>query len=156
MPGTQNAPAPNAKSIDFGEMEVLLVEDDFHTREMVKRVLKQVGIKTVHVAENGREAVNLLLAAHGSIDMAFLDLDMPVMSGFTCLKVMRAAPKEFISELPVVILTAYAGLSQLEKAAGLGISGFLSKPVSIKTLTDAITKAMNGEIISPEQVAGLG
>ncbi len=156
MPGLQNAPELDPKSIDFRKMEVLLVEDDYHTREMVKQVLKQVGIKTVHVAENGREAVNLLLAVHGSIDIAFLDLDMPVMGGFTCLKVIRAAPKDFISHLPVVILTAYAGLSQLEKAAGLGISGFLSKPVSIKTLTDAITKAVNGEMIDPEQVGGLG
>ena len=40
-----NAPELDPKSIDFRKMEVLLVEDDYHTREMVKQVLKQVGIK---------------------------------------------------------------------------------------------------------------
>ena len=155
MPGTQKAPASKKKNVELGELEVLLVEDDCHTREMVKQVLKQAGIKTVHIAENGREAVNMLLAAQGSIHVALLDLDMPVMSGFTCLKVIRAAPKDFIAKLPIVILTAYAGLPQLEKAASLGISGFLSKPVSIKALTNAITKAVKGEIIVPALVEGL-
>ncbi len=145
-----------SESMDLSKTEVLLIEDDFHTREMVKQVLKQAGVGTIHVAENGREAVDLLLAAHGSIHMAFLDLDMPVMGGFTCLKIIRAAPKEFIADLPVVILTAYAGLPQLEKAAEMGISGFLSKPVSIKTLVEAISKALNGETIDPNLVAGLG
>jgi DNA-binding NarL/FixJ family response regulator len=112
-----------------------------------------VGVGTIHVAENGRDAIKPLMAAHGKIDMAFLNLDMPVMGGFTCLKVVRAAPNAFISELPVVILTAYAGMPQLEKAAELGISGFLSKPVSIKTLSDAIHKALNKKMIDPTAVA---
>ena len=154
MPKPHVTTAQTRNPVDLENIQVLLIEDDFHSREMVRKVLKQAGVGQVHLAENGREAVTVLQATHGTIDMAFLDLDMPVMSGFTCLKIIRAAPKDYISELPVVILTAYAAYPQLEKATALGISGFLSKPVSVKTLSEAMIKALNGETIDPELVTG--
>ncbi len=154
MPKPHVTTAQTRNPVDLENIQVLLIEDDFHSREMARKVLKQTGVGQVHLAENVREAVTVLQAAHGTIDMAFLDLDMPVMSGFTCLKIIRAAPKDCISELPVVILTAYAAYPQLEKATAIGISGFLSKPVSVKTLSEAMIKALNGETIDPELVAG--
>lgn len=148
-------PDSTPDQIDLSKVEVLLVEDDFHTREMVRQVLKQIGVGAIHSAENGLEAITLLRAGNGRIDMTFLDLDMPVMGGFNCLKAIRAAPMPFIAELPVIILTAYAGFPQLEKAAGLGISAFLSKPVSIKTLSDAVHKALTKETINPRSLVGI-
>ena len=155
MPETHIDASKTRKPADLAKVQVLLIEDDFHTREMVRRVLKQIGVGQIHLAENGREAVTVLQAAQGVIDMAFLDLDMPAMGGFTCLQIIRAAPKESIANLPVVILTAYAGFRQLEKAADLGISGFLSKLISVKTLAEALTKSLNGETVKHGFVAGL-
>jgi len=80
---------------------ILVVEDDAPTREMVSRMLEQTGWRVTE-AENGRAA--LARMAGGAPDLILLDLMMPEMDGFMFLEEIRNT--EAWQQIPVVVVTA--------------------------------------------------
>ncbi|GAC1326698.1 MAG: hypothetical protein NVSMB25_26160 [Thermoleophilaceae bacterium] len=113
---------------------VLLVEDDVDIGELMAEVLTLQGISTA-LARNGLEAL-LHLRAQPPPGLILLDLMMPVMDGFQFRDEQRAVPGW--SEIPVVILSAAAGLE--DKARVLGADGFLAKPVDSNHLLEVVRR----------------
>ena len=107
---------------------ILLVDDDRRNRTLLKDYLE--GSYKVREAENGRDALNLLVRE--PIDLVLLDVMMPEMSGFdTCRAIREQAAQGF---LPVILLTALS--EQEDRNAGLaaGADDFLTKPVDRREL----------------------
>jgi CheY-like chemotaxis protein len=90
----------------------------------------RVKCRSIH-AYNGKEAVEKCLST-GKIDLILMDIKMPVMDGYTAVKLIR----EKNDSVPIIAQTAYA--DDKEKAIECGCSGFISKPlikkVSLKFL----------------------
>jgi CheY-like chemotaxis protein len=119
---------PPAESYD-----VLLVEDDADLRETVSEVLQDRGLLAV-AAANGRQALDVLRSEAGMPAVILLDLMMPVMDGWEFLVHKREDPG--LARLPVVVLTAYAGSSDL--AQELGVERVLKKPIELAQLIDVL------------------
>ncbi|MBI5015234.1 MAG: response regulator [Deltaproteobacteria bacterium] len=101
---------------------VLVVDDSPYTRQTLKAMAEDVpGVGSVDLAGNGRIA--LAKALRRPPDLVILDLAMPVMDGFTFLRIFRGH-----SDAPVLVVSSHADLGNLEKALELGASGFVSKP----------------------------
>lgn len=101
---------------------VLIVDDSAYTRQILRRVLEADPlVGAIEVAGNGQVALQKALRAPP--DLVTLDLQMPVMDGFTFLRLFRAR-----SAAPVLVVSALADLLNVEKALEMGASGFLSKP----------------------------
>jgi two-component system chemotaxis response regulator CheB len=99
-----------------------VVDDSPYSRQTLKGMAERVPeVGAVDLAGNGRIA--LAKALRRPPDLVLLDLCMPVMDGFTFLRVFRAR-----SDAPVLVVSSYAGLGNAEKALDLGASGFVSKP----------------------------
>jgi CheY-like chemotaxis protein len=82
---------------------ILVVDDDDDTRRCVALVLESEGYE-VHVASNGRIALDILLAGTLDPDLVLLDLMMPVMSGWDVLKAVEEVPR--LAALPIAVFTA--------------------------------------------------
>ena len=95
---------------------VLLVEDDADTSDAVSRFLQNAGHE-VHCAVTGREALSSLLVS--TPDVIVLDVRLPEMDGVAFLDVARSYYRW--SQLPVVLVTAYASGPHIEKARELGV-----------------------------------
>jgi CheY-like chemotaxis protein len=85
------------------ETEILIVEDDRDTRELLQRTLEREGWK-VYTASDGVDAIDYLARGNGIPDLILLDLMMPRLDGFGVLKALRE--NDAWAQIPVVILTA--------------------------------------------------
>lgn len=112
---------------------VLLVEDSEDDAFFFKRTLQKSGHTCVlHRANNGAEAVEFLQTASTSGSEAlphviFLDLKMPVLNGFEVLDWLRQ--QSFASQVRVIVLSGSEQQNDKDRAAELGASDYLVKPV---------------------------
>jgi len=111
--------------------QVLIVEDDRDTREMLERFLQLEGFD-VRTAANGRAALETLQAA-GSPCVILLDLMMPVMNGWQFREAQARHPQ--IAGIPVVVVTAAGSRSDIP---AIHADGWLSKPVDLDRLLETI------------------
>jgi CheY-like chemotaxis protein len=117
------------------ECDVLIVEDDYDIREVLTEVLQDEGYQVMGGA-NGREALDLLLATQAIPKLILLDLMMPVMSGWQFAEKLREDAR--YKALPIVVVSADGNLQQ--KAASLGASGYLRKPIEIEALLEVVER----------------
>ncbi len=86
------------------------------------------------IANNGREAV--VLASTQTFDLIFMDIQMPEMDGFEAVRTIRL--KEVPSRVPIIALTANAMHGDRERCISAGMDGYLSKPIRLIQLEQAI------------------
>ncbi len=104
---------------------ILLVEDNRTNQHVIGKILEHAGHE-VTVADSGEECVELMEA--NAYDIVLLDLNMPGMSGFNTLKMLRFMLP--IPDLPpIVALTADATAETRDAAMALGFSAYLTKPI---------------------------
>ncbi len=112
---------------------LLLVDDDFATREVMSMILAGEGYR-VATAANGADALQRLHDSDRPC-LILLDLTMPVMDGPTFCARRR---DEGLSSIPVILVSSDHDIAQ--KAAALGADAYLEKPVDTIQLLDAIRK----------------
>jgi len=103
----------------------LLVEDNSFNQDVATALLTDVGM-TVDIAADGQEGV--ALARTGDYDVVLMDLQMPVMDGYTATAQLRANPR--CSNLPIIAMTAHASPDDRQRCLEVGISDHVTKPVA--------------------------
>jgi two-component system sensor histidine kinase/response regulator len=116
--------------------KVLLVDDNVVNQKVATRFLERLGV-TVTVANDGAEAVEIFTA--DSFNLVLMDLQMPVMDGFEATRRMRDF-EGWRPRTPIVALTANAMTGQMERCLAAGMDGFLTKPLEIERLREAVAK----------------
>jgi len=112
---------------------ILIVEDDFKSRKLLRDVLSASGYKTVE-ADNAEDGVKI--AQESLPDLILMDIRLPGMSGIDALRVLRSDAKT--SAIPVIAVTASVMESQKAEAVGAGFDAVESKPVNIQSLLAVI------------------
>lgn len=125
---------------------IILADDDFDDAEFFESVLADVApqIKFVHV-EDGRDLLRLTQTL--APDVVFLDINMPRVDGWQCLKQLRES--EAGERLPIFMYSTSSHARDQQLSADLGASGFITKPSEIKVLrqvlTDITRKIIDGD-----------
>lgn len=124
--------------------KVLIVEDNPVNTEVLRRLLQRLGIESDD-AENGQLALEAL--EKRTYPIVFMDVEMPVMDGYTATSKILERWK---SDRPIIIaMTANAMSGDREKCLEAGMDDYVSKPVSLETLREAILRW-----VKPEQLGG--
>jgi len=117
---------------------VLLVEDNPVNRQVAQRLVGLLGL-SLAVAENGKEALELL--DRESFDAVLLDCQMPVMDGYTTVRILRqneaARPG---AHMPVIAMTANAMAGDRDKCLRAGMDDYLSKPLNRALLEQTLRR----------------
>ncbi len=160
-PGTIDQGAPSARDLAAARtprMQVLLAEDNEVNRKLVQTLLEKRG-HTVVVAENGREALDIL--QQRSVDLVLMDIQMPVMDGFEAMQLIRE--REIVSggHLPIIALTAHALKGNRERCLAAGADDYVAKPIRTPELLTAMQRAVTRTAVphaatSPAKVAASG
>ena len=130
------------KNADFKDRHILLVEDNELNREIAQEILREYGFR-VDTAENGEVAVEKVsTAAPGSYDLVLMDVQMPVMDGYTATRKIRALDDPARAKLPILAMTANAFDEDRRNALESGMNGFLSKPIVIGDLVQELHKIL--------------
>lgn len=117
---------------------VLVVDDNIVNRQVAGLLLGGKGV-TVEEACNGVEALEMLEA--GNYDAVLLDIHMPVMDGPATIEAIRASHEPW-HDIPVLALTADAMSGDRQKYLDLGMTGYVSKPISGDDLEQALLQAI--------------
>jgi diguanylate cyclase (GGDEF)-like protein len=111
---------------DFVDAPLVLVADDDPThRVVVQEVLQQSGFRVLTVP-NGQVALDVF--AQAQPDILLLDIDMPIVDGFTVCERIRA--KETDWETPILMVTGFEDKASVERAYDIGATDFISKPIA--------------------------
>ena len=130
------------KNADFKGKNILLVEDNELNREIAQEILREYGFR-VDTAENGAVAVEKVsTAAPGSYDLVLMDVQMPIMDGYTATRKIRALDDPARAKLPILAMTANAFDEDRRNALESGMNGFLSKPIVIGDLVQELHKIL--------------
>lgn len=120
-------------------LRILLAEDNAINKDMVSKMLTANG-HVVEAVENGQQAVDAVRT--DNYDLVLMDLQMPVMDGFTATRLIRELPGEK-SGLPIVALTAHAFSDYRQKCLDAGMNEYVAKPIRFSTLLNTINKLTN-------------
>ena len=130
------------KNADFKGKHILLVEDNELNREIAQEILREYGF-LVDSAENGAVAVEKVsTAAPGSYDLVLMDVQMPIMDGYTATRKIRALDDPARAKIPILAMTANAFDEDRRNALESGMNGFLSKPIVIDDLVQELRKIL--------------
>jgi signal transduction histidine kinase/DNA-binding response OmpR family regulator len=121
----------------FQGRSVLLVEDNAINQEIARELLETVGLQ-VELARNGQEALEFLQVSR--CDAVLMDLQMPVMDGFTATARIRS---EISEDLPIIAMTANALVGDREKSLAAGMNAHLTKPIDVQELYDTLAECMD-------------
>ena len=119
---------PSADVPSLTGLRVLLVDDGDSNRKLISLILKRAGAKLVE-ASDGQQACDAALGGD-TFDVILLDMQMPIMDGYTAAGKMREAGLT----MPIIALTAHAMKGDREQCLEAGCSDYLTKPVSAEEL----------------------
>ncbi|MDO4481460.1 MAG: response regulator [Bacillota bacterium] len=124
----------------FKGKRVLVVDDVELNREIAAAVIEDAGM-TVELAENGREAVDMISASdEGWYDIVLMDIMMPVMDGYEAAIRIRRLENRKLADIPIIAMTANAFEEDRMAALKAGMDDHLSKPIEIDRLYDMMVK----------------
>jgi len=123
------------EQIALGGTRVLVVEDGQTNAKLIRLILTRAGAEVV-TAENGE--LGLQRAREGPFDVILMDMQMPVMDGYTATRRLR----ELGIDVPVIAITAHAMASDEQRCRQAGCSGYLSKPVDGQRLLETIARCV--------------
>ncbi|MBC3907983.1 response regulator [Undibacterium umbellatum] len=128
----------------FTGKQILLVEDNYFNQIVATKILEQTGA-VVKLANNGSEAVEIMKSAAGQFDLVLMDVQMPVMDGWTATDILR---NELAMNLPILAMTAGVMTSEREHCLAAGMNDVISKPIDIDQMLAALAR-----YLSPAQAA---
>ncbi len=121
---------------DFSGKNILIVEDNLINQKVLINLLHLSGMD-ISVANNGQEAVDLVKGSKVHFDLVLMDINMPIMDGYTATQMIRLDRK--FDALPIVAFTALVLDSEIQKMFNSGINAFLAKPLNIGKLYSALS-----------------
>lgn len=117
--------------------KILLVEDDKVNQKIMMLSLRK-HVKTITLAENGKEALDLFTTS--KFDIILMDIRMPVMDGLKAAKKIRQTEVGSSSRTPIIAVTANAFTGDREKCLDAGMDDYVSKPFQIDELMKTMKK----------------
>lgn len=116
------------------EHKILIVEDSATMRQLLRFALQRLGKVEILEAANGVEGLKIL--RQGGIDLALVDINMPVMDGLKMTQMIRQDPH--LANLPIIIITTEGKEEMREKARELGIEHYVTKPINQSQVVNTV------------------
>ena len=135
----------STQSYDLSDLSALVVDDSPFMRELISSMLNNLGVGRVNEAASGQDAIdsiNKVLSEGRSdryYDVVFSDWLMERMDGLQFLRWVRSHPNPDIKFMPFIMVSAYSTLDWVVMARDAGVSEFLTKPVSVKSMVMRLT-----------------
>jgi CheY-like chemotaxis protein len=135
----QDLEAETLKNIQGAQL--LLVEDNEINQQVAKEILEGAGLN-VTLAVNGQEAVDAV--KENKYDAVLMDVQMPVMDGYTATKTIRkwegGMRKKGKAQIPIIAMTAHAMAGDEDKSLQAGMNGHVTKPIEPDQLFSTLQK----------------
>jgi two-component system, cell cycle response regulator DivK len=116
---------------------ILVIEDNEQNLYLVTFILEKYGHK-VFAARDGQEGIDTAVSIKP--DLILLDIQLPVMDGYTVAKRLRANPD--LNRIPIIAVTSYAMTGDREKCIEAGCNGYIEKPINPDTFIEQVEQRL--------------
>jgi CheY-like chemotaxis protein len=124
------------------DIDVLVAEDNLTNRLVVGKLLTTWGA-TVHFAEDGAEALEMIRNGKLTIDAILMDCEMPNMDGYTAtIRIRELEAEQSAAPRPIIALTAHALPEFRKRADDAGMTGYVTKPIDREALLSTLLTAV--------------
>jgi CheY-like chemotaxis protein len=144
-PGSEESFEISEDELDFEPARILVVDDLFVNRQLVRNFLEDFSNLIIIEAENGKLAIEA--AEENRPDLILMDIKMPVMNGVEAIQILKSNNKT--KDIPIIALTASA-FEQTKVEVIESCDGYLQKPVSRKNLIEKISEFLNYKVESKQ------
>lgn len=117
---------------ELSNVSVLVLDDNRHMRNMVQSILHGLGCKDISEVGDAADAFKEL--QHSTPDIIVADWHMEPLDGLDFVRLVRTAKDSPNPYIPIIMLTAYTEYSRVCEARDAGVTEFLAKPISAKSL----------------------
>ena len=142
----QTAGSPTASPQRLAGLRLLVVEDNLVNQQVAKELLRAEGA-LITLAGNGQLGVEAVAAADPPFDAVLMDLQMPVMDGYTAARTIRS--KLRMPDLPIIAITANAMASDREACLAAGMDEHIGKPFDLPRLVALLQRYTGRSGTSP-------
>lgn len=144
-------------SYDLSELQILIVEDNKNTQNLIREVLRLLKIATIQVVGDGEAAKKVL--ENFSPDIIITDWAMKPMNGLEFTSWIRRNEDSPNPYVPVIMLTAHTDYARVMEAINHGVNEYLAKPISVSSLYQRLVTVIErprlfvraGEYIGPDR-----
>jgi two-component system, chemotaxis family, chemotaxis protein CheY len=130
--------------IDFNLLRFLVVDDSVLVRRVVRTLLHGFGAPEVYEADDGGSGLEAVI--HFMPDIVITDWVMPNFDGLELTRVIRQPDFNADPYVPIIMLAGYSEPARIAKALDAGVTQFLTKPISVQALYDAIVTVVANPI----------
>jgi DNA-binding response OmpR family regulator len=135
--GERHMPIEKNLAARFANTKVLVVDDEYYMRKVVRTLLMSIGVRTIYEAQDGPAGLEAIRTMVPNI--VIVDWQMPGLDGAAFVRMVRSPTTFPHPDVPIIMLTGHGERSRVVEAVSLGINEFLLKPVSSKALQDRLT-----------------
>ena len=132
-------------SLNLEKLRFVVADDNSHARKILSTILHAFGAREILQAEDGADALELILASKP--DIAFIDWMLPTLDGIEIIRHVRRDPASPNPKLPIILVTSHTQRSRILAARDAGVSEFLRKPMSPQTVLERIASV----VMTPRQ-----
>jgi signal transduction histidine kinase/DNA-binding response OmpR family regulator len=139
---SEDISVPRPKPHDLSGMPVLIVDDNYTNRILLREMIKSWGLVPT-ITASGKEAIDCFNKAFGSgtpYRLILLDMQMPELDGFDVAKIIKDDPSG--KDVKIIMLSSMGQKGDSDRCKEVGISGYLPKPIKQSDLYDAILMTM--------------
>ena len=126
--------------IDFNRLRFVVVDDNAHMRRIVRTLLHGFGAREVNEAEDG--AAGLEAFTHNVPDIVITDWAMPIFDGLELTQMIRQPGANGNPYVPIIMLTGHSEKKRVMAARDAGVTEFLAKPISAKSLYQRVVNVV--------------
>lgn len=139
--GRPRVPAVDAPpGADLSTLEILLVDDSYHMRRLLRTLLQVLKVRGVCEAENGADALAALRSSE--IDIVLADCQMQPVDGIQLARTIRRSDKLPNPAVPIIMISGHSSPELIAQARDVGVHEFLLKPVSVAALRERILSVL--------------
>lgn len=117
-------------------LKILLVDDNHHMRVLLAEILRAIGVKEIHEANDGAEGLQMM--RNHDIDIIMTDLSMQPLDGIDFVRLLRNSPDSPSQLVPVIMITGHSTFARVHEARDAGVNEFLAKPLTARGVIERI------------------
>lgn len=122
------------------ELNLLVVDDQPRAVELIRTILRELGVNQIFTAKDGREAQAFLDQADDMVDLIICDWNMPRMTGLELLQQVRTTHPD----MPFLMVTARGDAESVKAAGSFGVTAYIRKPYTTKQLVAKLSALSKG------------
>lgn len=124
----------------FASTKVLVVDDEYYMRKVVRTLLMSIGVRNIYEAQDGPSGLEMIRTTVP--DIVIVDWEMPGLDGAGFVRTVRSPDTFPYPNIPIIMLTGHGERSRVVEAVSIGVNEFLLKPVSSKSLQDRLVAVL--------------